>query len=65
MNNAENGWWITEYTTYKIFAETEEKARRIWNRYWCDGEEIATLDISLKDGGVEADWQWMREEDDE
>ena len=63
MNNAENGWWITEYTTYKIFAATEADARRIWNKYWRDGEEIFTLDISVKDGGVEADWDW--EEDDE
>ena len=62
MNNAGNGWWITEYTTYKIFAETEEEARREWNRYWCDGEEIYNLDITLKDGGVEADWSWTRED---
>jgi len=64
MNNPENGYWITQYTTYKIFADSEAEARLIWNKYWCDGEEIADLDISLKDGGVEADWSWTREENE-
>jgi hypothetical protein len=60
-DNPENGYWITEYTTYKIFANSEDEARVIWNKYWCDGEEIATLDIKVKDGGVDADWVWERE----
>jgi hypothetical protein len=64
MDSPENGYWITESTTYKIFAESEEEARKIWNRYWCDGEEPSTLDMKIKDGEVEADWMWMREDGD-
>ena len=62
MDSPENGYWITESTTYKIFAESEEQAREIWNRYWCDGEDLSTLDMKIKDGDVEADWNWMRED---
>lgn len=54
------GYWITESTTYKIFAESEEEARAIWNRYWCDGEDPSTLDMKIKDGDVEADWEWQK-----
>jgi hypothetical protein len=62
MDSPENGYWITESTTYKIFAESEEEAREIWNRYWCDGEHPSTLDMKIKDGDVEADWNWTRED---
>jgi hypothetical protein len=55
-----DGYWITESTTYKIFAESEEQACEIWNRYWCDGEDPSTLDMKIKDGDVEADWDWTR-----
>ena len=64
VNTPENGYWITEYTMYKIFADSEEEARTIWNKYWCDGEEIVTLPMTVKDGGVEAEWSWIREDDD-
>ena len=62
MDSPENGYWITESTTYKIFAESEEQARDIWNRYWCDGEDPSTLDMKIKGGDVEADWNWERGE---
>ena len=55
-----DGYWITESTTYKIFAESEEQACEIWNRYWCDGEDPSTLDMKIKDGDIEADWDWTR-----
>lgn len=58
MDSAENGWWITESTTYKIFAKTEEEAREIWNKYYCDGESPDTLDMKAKSFDVEADWNW-------
>jgi hypothetical protein len=65
MNTPENGYWITESTTYKIFANSEEEARLIWNRYWCDGEPLSSLNVKIKDGNIEADWQWTREEGDD
>jgi hypothetical protein len=62
MDSPVTGYWITEYTTYKIFADSEREARTIWNRYWCDGVPAGELDMSIKDGGVEADWSWTRED---
>lgn len=53
-----NGYWITESTTWKIFAESEDQAREIWQRYWRDGERWEELDMKPKDGSVEADWSW-------
>lgn len=54
------GYWITESTTYKIFAESEEEARDIWNKYWCEGEDPSTLDMKIKYGDVEAEWEWQK-----
>ena len=53
-----DSYWISETLTYKIFAESEEEARKIWNRYWIDGEDINNLDVKLKGVDVEADWNW-------
>lgn len=58
MDSAENGWWITETTTYKIHAESEEEARAIWQKYWADGTDPYALPMKIKDSGVEADWNW-------
>lgn len=55
-------YWITESTTYKIYAHSEEQARATWNKYWCDGADISELDMEVKGGDVEADWNWEREE---
>jgi hypothetical protein len=53
-------FWITESITYKIYAESEEQAREIWNKYWCDGEDVSTLDMKFKGAEVDADWDWTR-----
>jgi hypothetical protein len=55
------GYWITESTTYKIFAESEEEARDIWNKYWNEGVAWTELPMNVKDGGVEADWEWQED----
>jgi hypothetical protein len=57
-----SSFWITESLTYKIYADSEEQAREIWNKYWCDGEDISTLDMWLKNSDVDADWDWARKE---
>ena len=54
------GYWITESTTYKIFAESEEEARDIWDKYWTEGVAWTELPMNIKDGGVEADWEWQK-----
>ena len=56
------GWWITESTTYKIHADSEEEARAIWLKHWDEGVSWTDLPMAIKDGGVEADWKWMEEE---
>jgi len=58
IDSKDNGWWITESTTWKIFADTEEEARTIWHAYYGEGKDPNTLDMKLKDGDVEADWQY-------
>ena len=65
MNTPDTGYWVTEYTTYKIIANSEEEARKIWNEYWCDGVNPGMLDMKIKDGGVEADWNWLRQDGEE
>jgi hypothetical protein len=60
----EDTYYITETTTWKVYAESEEQARKIWNEYWCDGVEPSQLVMKLADNSVEADWQWTREEGD-
>ena len=57
-----NDFWVTECVTYKIYADSEEQAREIWNKYWCDGEDISTLDMKFKEATVEADCDWTRDE---
>lgn len=54
------GYWITESTTYKIFAESEEEARDIWDKYWTEGVPWTELPMNVKDGGVEAEWEWQK-----
>jgi hypothetical protein len=61
MDSPENGYWITESTTYKIFADSEEEAREIWNRYWLHGQDMSA-NMKIKDGDVEADWNWEMED---
>lgn len=53
------GYWITESTTYKIFAESEEEARDIWDKYWTEGVPWTELPMNVKDGDVEAEWEWQ------
>lgn len=62
MNTSENGYWITESITYKIFADSEKEARTIWHKYWTEGEPVESLPIKIKDGGAEADWDWELDE---
>jgi len=61
MDSPENGYWITESTTYKIFADSEEEAREIWNRYWLHGQDMSA-NMKIKGGDVEADWNWEMED---
>ena len=58
IDSKDNGWWITESTTWKIFADTEEEAGAIWHAYYSEGKDPNVLDMKLKDGDVEADWQY-------
>jgi hypothetical protein len=66
MNNKQekkmDGYWITESTTYKIFAESEEQAREVWRKYWLEGINSGQLPMKAKSFDVEADWQWEEEE---
>lgn len=57
-DNPDNGYWITESTTWKIHANSEAEAAQIWAKYWEHGIAWTELPMSLKDGGVEADWNW-------
>jgi len=57
------GYWITESTTYKIHAETEGEARKIWLKHWDEGVSWTQLPMAIKDGSVEADWDWQGEGD--
>jgi hypothetical protein len=53
-----NGYWITEFTTYKITADSEAEAAKVWQQFWDEGKPWTELPMSVKDGGVEADWDW-------
>lgn len=59
LDNAENGYWISEVVTWKIYAGSEAEARAIWQRYWNEGESPENLDMNAKNVEVEADWDWI------
>jgi len=50
-------WWVTEYATWKIFANTEEEAKKIWHAYAVEGTPAVELDMKLKYNDVESDWE--------
>lgn len=48
-------FWVTESNTYKIYADSVEEAKEIWDKY-CNGTSSAELPMKLKDVTVDADW---------
>lgn len=50
-----NDYWVSETNVWKIYADTEEEAKEIWQKY-CDGVPSSELDMKLKGCLVDADW---------
>jgi uncharacterized protein YcnI len=51
-----DAWWVTESTTWKIYADSEDEAKEKWRKYFHEGQDPDELDMTAKDGGYDADW---------
>jgi hypothetical protein len=51
-----NDYWVSETNVYKIYAETVDEAKQIWEQH-CNGTSSAELPIKLKGVEVDADWE--------
>jgi hypothetical protein len=51
-----NNYWITEYTTWKIYADSKAEARAIWSKYCNEGVSWTELEMKPIEAGPEADW---------
>lgn len=49
-------YWVSEVLTWKIYADTQEEAQRIWRAY-LDGEAPDTGVMKLKGIEHETDWE--------
>ena len=49
-------FWVTESNTYKIYADSVDEAKEIWNKY-CNGTPSSELPMKLKAVELDADWE--------
>lgn len=51
-----NDYWVSETNTYKIYADSLDEAKQIWEQF-CDGTPWTELPMKLKGIEVDADWE--------
>ena len=49
-------YWVTVSTTWKIYADSEEEARRKFERHWFEGVSADELDMVAKATEIDSDW---------
>lgn len=48
-------FWVTEILTWKIYADSQEEAKKIWEQYQETGE-APSANMKLKDYDIDPDW---------